>query len=273
MKKFSKRSSAAIRQGFTLLELLVAAAVFALMVVLLFAVVSQATRIWQQADNQKNRRQTARVLLEIMVRDLESALFPLDRSNTNSLQFLLNPPDAPSRDSAFWQTAVPGEGARGDMFEVGYFVQWLNGVDGPRSALCRYSVSATNAGVIFDNPAAPWLTAAKLAAFAPGLTDTATYKGVVAENVAGLWITLFDKDGATNGLGPVYDSRTASVRPASAEIGFVLLDPIAARRLASVAYLTNSHPATPEEFMQMLPEPIRSGAQIFRARARFEAAP
>lgn len=275
MNRYLRRSLPGIRRGFTLVELLVAVAVFALLMVLLLTLVSQATRIWQQTDNQKVRRQTARVLLEIIVRDLESALFPLDPTNSRSLQFLLNPPAAPrNRDAAFWQAAVPGEGARGDMYEVGYFVQWINDTNNrPRSALCRYGVSATNSDAIFQDPSLEWLTVGKLAAYAPGLADTGSYKGVLAENVLGLWITLRDKDGTTNGFGSFYDSRETTNRPASAEIAFVLLDANAAKRLVSAAALTNNFLSSPEEYVAALPPEIKSGTQIFRATARFEAAP
>jgi len=258
-----------------MIELLVATAVFAVLMTLLLSIVSQTTRLWQQSENQKVRRQNARVLLEIMTRDLESALFPLDRTNARSMQFLLNPAEAPlHRDAAFWQAVVPGQSAKGDVFEVGYFVQWTNDAHNrPRSALCRYSVPASNTDTIFYNPSAPWLTAQKLVTYAPGLGDTNNFKGVLAENVIGLWITLYGEDGSTNGLGAPYDSRTASARPSSAEVAFVLLDANIANRLQSMAPITNNISSTPEALVASLPDDMRAATQIFRARARFETAP
>ena len=95
----------------------------------------------------------------------------------------------------------------------------------------------------------------------------------MAEIVVGLWITLYGQDGSTNGLGAPYDSRTSSSRPASAEIAFVLLDPNVANRLESAAAITNHLTSTPEALVDALPAEMRSATQIFRARARFEAAP
>lgn len=260
-------------RGFTLVELMVAAAIFAVLLGLLFTVISQFTQIWQQGDRQKSRRQAARAVMEIMTRDLESAQFPAGGTNASQgLQFLLNPPAAPAnRDAAFWQAAVPGTSASGDMYEIGYFVQWGEDRNGrPRSALCRYSASATNENTIFNQPDADWITPGKLKAYAPGLDDLSDFKGVLAEDVIGLWITLYDAQGKTNGLGPNYHSLSNAIRPAAAEIALVLLDRSTAERIESPDAITGLYTDTPERFVEKLPEAIRPGAQIFRARVRLE---
>ena len=254
-------------RGFTVIEVMVATAVFLLMAVLLLSMTSEASRLWQQAESQKSRRQVARIILETMTRDLEGAAFPLQTNATNSLQFLLGPstglPDLYA-NAAFWQTAE--RGASGALAEVGYFVQWK----GERFALCRYYVPSTNADSLFSSDSAyweKWLTLPKIANYAPGLNDTNSFSGLLAENVLGLWITLYDSNNVayTN-----YDSRAMAVRPVAAEVGVAVVDSRAARSLTNASAIV--YPANMDDFITNLPAGIRNNVQLFRTRVRLQAA-
>lgn len=259
----------AFAPGFTILELLVATAIFALLATLLLSMTSEASKLWQRAEAQKARRQMARIIIETMSRDMESATFPVVSSSTNSLQFVvgnstgltnLNP------NAAFWQATVPGSGPVGGLAEVGYFVQWKDN----RPALCRYFVPGTNADSIFSSSAAnwkDWLTAAKVGAYAPGLDDSNSFNGLLAENVLGLWITVYDSNnvGYTN-----YDSRTYSVRPTAAEIGIAIIDARTARRITNTSAQVQYTP-TVDTFLTNLPSYLRDGVQIVKTRIQLQA--
>ena len=251
--------------AFSLIEVLVAVAVLTLMITLLLGIVSESSRMWQRAEGQKSRRQAARIILETVKRDLESAAFPLSASGTNTLNFVLNPaiPEINNRDSAFWQARSPGEEG---MAEVGYFVRWQDG----RPALCRYYVPATNADSIFRQPAS-WLNAGKIASYA-GLNGT-NFRGLLAENVLGLWITLYDKNQATNGIGATYDSRTSTNRPAYAQVGIALIDPRTAQRIDSPSDITSAYSGDIASFPGKLPAKLREGVQTFETRIELRAAP
>lgn len=281
MNRFWKRPSHAIRNrksGFTLLELLAASTILIFLLALLLTIVSQSSRIWQSSESAKSRRQTARILLEMISRDLEAALFPLLPSGSGpGPQFLLNPPSVDAsvlnRDAAFWQAALPGRGDRGDLYEVGYFVRWSQDSEGAHGVLCRLQVPASAADSLFQNPTAPWLTPAKLDTYAPGLADTTAHRGLLAENVLALWITLSDKDGNTSGFAPSYDSRAAAVRPAFAEVAIVLCDARTAQLIKAPQDITAHYTAASvEAFVDGLPPEIRRGTEIFKIRVSLETA-
>lgn len=255
--------------GFSLVELLVACAVLTLLLTVLFTVVSQALRLWQQTEGQKTRRESARICMEMMVRDLEASSFPISSSGT--FQFLLNPPALAScqnRDAIFWQAITYSDSPPGVPSEVGYFVQW----EGTKSALCRYRVPASDADSIFHNPA-DWLSPAKVKAHAPGLADSDAFAGMIAENVIGLWITLYDRNGNEKGLNPTYDSRVTDSRPAVVEIGLALIDARIASRITSPEVITSAYTAAIDDFPSRLPLPLREGVQIFKFRVLLKSRP
>ena len=263
----SRSSSSA--SGFTILEVLVAAAIFALLAALLLSVTSEASKLWQRAENQKARRQMARIIIETMSRDMESVAFPVASGATNSLQFVVGSATGTTNlnpNAAFWQATAAGDASSGGLAEVGYFVQWKDN----RSALCRYYVPGTNADSIFSSSAAnwkDWLTASKISAYAPGLYDSNSFGGLLAENVLGLWITVYD---VNNVAYTNYDSRTLAVRPVSAEIGLAIIDPSSARRITNSVQQVSYTPSI-DNFVTNLPSYLRDGVQIFKTRIQLQA--
>ena len=282
MRKSSRPPSPAIDsdiwRGFSLVEVLVATAVFTLMLLLLLSITSAASRLWQKGESLKVRRQAARAVLEALTRDLEAAQFPLNRKSANSLELLLNPAAADgllNRDAIFWQAPISGEGTSGDLQEIGYFVQWITEPgQPPRSELCRLRVPATNADTVFWSPQ-NWLTAAKIAAYASGSKNT-NYPGLQAENVIALWISLFGKNGTNlTQLPAQYSSRSTNYPyPARAEIALAIADPIILRHLSSANDITAHYgEANIDEFVSKLPAQIREGVTVFRTSVNLEGSP
>ncbi len=241
-----------------MLEMLVATVVFILLVMLLLSLVSHATQVWQRTDGQKNRQQAGRHALEMISRDLESALFPLSTNST--LHFQLNPGvtgfENPS--AIFWQAASSAETNGSDINDVGYFVAWTTNSH-PVAELRRYQLAATNMESSF-RVGSNAISAAKLQTHAPGSDDAATHQGLVAPNVIGLWITLFE---GSNAISSPYDSRTTSSRPTSAEVAVAVMDPRSAGRLANAI---SSYPTNAETFADALNQQYGNSVQIYKTR-------
>lgn len=265
-------------EGFTLVELLLSVTILALLLTLMLSMISHVTNLVQQAEASKNRRQTARFALEKIARDLEVALFPIDRQSSNSLQFVCNPSIAPNfPNSAFWQAALSGEGTTGDIAEVGYFIDWASNPAGETfPELRRYYVPPDAEDSIHQNPT-NWLTTSKIEKYAPGSDGTGNHalRGLIASHVLGLWMTLFDAEGK-HLASTSYDSRISKDRPASVEVTLVVTDPRTAKRLPPRTQLENQllTATSPEAFIDSFDqESIRSGLQIFRNRIPIYSAP
>jgi prepilin-type N-terminal cleavage/methylation domain-containing protein len=278
-----------IAGGFTLVEVLVAVAILSIITLILLSITGFTTKIWQQGESQKNRDQSARIQLESISRDLQSTVMPVlptyPAKATPVLRFLVNPSavtDVANPFCFFWQASLPNDGTDSDIHDVGYFIRWLN--DGPSShpvhaVLCRLTISASDSNSIFNNPGAgSWPTDAILNATTPG-DQAHYYKGFLADNVIGLWLTLYDQNGVQIPVGSTgYDSGLA-VRPvtsylAAIEVALVIIDQSTALRINSASMITSHYTAaTVDQFVQALPTtpPIRQGARIYRTRVALGA--
>lgn len=164
------------RRGFTVLELLVGAAIFGIMVILLASIISQFNRAWQQGDAQKSARQNARVIFDTISRDLQGAVPALPGTLSNAVPFqVVTNFSLPGSDGLLWGTALPANRTRSDFVSVGYFVN---------SAHELYR-SQTNA-------VEPSLT--QLTATAGGTN----FFGLLAENVIAFQAVPISRDGSTN---------------------------------------------------------------------------
>ncbi len=223
------------RRGFTLVEMLVAMAVLGILAVLLAEIANRACAAWMRGEAQASRSQAVRAVMNFLGTDLRCALRPLNPADQESFQFVENPPglsqDFRNRDSLFWQSAV-GNSDAGEVAIVGYFVRWYTEDGRPAPRLCRLMIEAGEAGQpnpdfrLHTNPDA-WLTTDLVETAAPG-TEAAKFSGLLAEHVVGLWIRCFDAQGT---LIPNFDSRVQNQMPTRVEVGLVLLDTRAARRL------------------------------------------
>lgn len=191
------------RRGFTLIEILVSLVVLALLVVLLASMLDRVSQAWMEGEGRSRRNQSGRAISDLMRKELQGALLPIQIDNVTGLQFVVNPPlpaDYQNRDSIFWQAPVAATSEFGDVAAVGYFVAW----DGLEPQLRRFYASLTQtspAGVVTADPNfriydAPtdWINAAILEAACPA--DAANdYRGLFAENVVGFWVRCLDPEG------------------------------------------------------------------------------
>lgn len=290
MSKYSIRVSRATKprashHSFTLVELLVACVIFTFVMLILMSLLSQSSRIWQRNNGEKQGRESARILFQLIGRDMESAIAPSSVSSV--FRFQLNPTVSGGGNylnptAAFWQTTASGTGTNtGDIGDVGYFVNWVT-IDGmARSTLCRLIIPATDSDSIFQSTNRVW-SYTLINHYAPGLNATASgsanaYKGLVAENVIGLWMTLYSTNMAVigNGLTP-YDSRTATLKPAYADVSIAVLNPDVAQRLTSADVITNCYSGSgatnAAAFATSLPAAYREATHIFTTRFQIRGA-
>lgn len=246
-------------RGFTLLELLVATTILALLLTLLFSIVSEITTSWQRSEGRKERQTTARIALNMMKSDLQSALFL--KSEDKRLQFVVNPASLAGtyQQSAFWQN-LAGEN-ESDLHEVGYFIQWPE--NRRAGELCRYRVAADDPQSIIFDPI-QWLSPSRIQTHAPGSLD-ASANGLIMENVLGLWIRVYDKDG---NLLPDYDSRATTNSPASAEIEFVVADSRTMTRIQDKTSIKSLSAQSQRaiDLIEQLPPAVKAGSQLFQSR-------
>lgn len=122
-------------EAFTLLELLVAVVIFAVLIAVLFGMVDSVTKLWKASENRAESYREARAALNLIASDLKSAL-----ATTNTNYFATNAAasfGASSDDGALFFVAAlpPGEqvegSSLGDLCQVGYYLKY--GTD-PNSA-------------------------------------------------------------------------------------------------------------------------------------------
>jgi type II secretory pathway pseudopilin PulG len=234
--------------AFTILEMLVAMAIFMMMVVLLVSVVSQVNSVWHQTDNQKSRRESARVLLDLMSRDLQSALAPVDANNAARFRFDLNPAGFADthRSAFFWPCASPGSRSGSDIVTVGYFVRRTS----TGSILCRLQAPGSIDSI--------WTMASSLApATAPD------FQGLAADGVLAMFVTLYDKTGQV--LATPEQTYSSFSLPYSAEVALVIADPSSAERMVGQLAAPDTT-TTADEFVNALAAKFRPFVQVYRTR-------
>jgi prepilin-type N-terminal cleavage/methylation domain-containing protein len=257
------------QRGFTLIELMVATAVLSIMVLMLMEVLNRTSSAWTLGQAQTERRQSARSVADVMARELEPALMPLDPLDPGSLQFVLNSTAMPASvcnpDTLFWQAPIAADRSRGDVAEVGYFLKWDTAALGsPRPLLCRFFVNPTDLDnyLILKTPKA-WLSSDILNKVAPANSQGSGYAGLFAENVIGFWARGYDKDGKCL---KNYDSRVQHVLPRTVKIFLVLVGPAGLARLSQVPdYTTAGTGDEPDlqAFIGALPVGVRQTARAF----------
>lgn len=226
-------------RGFTVIEMLAASAVFVIMITLLLSAVSQVNQAWRTSDGQKVRRESARALLDLMARDLQSAVAPIPGAQSTEGIFAMNVTPGTSRgDALFWRTAVPGDPSKSDVGTVGYYVNPAT------RTLIRY---ATNASTGFDLQQA----ASEAAQLNPDYAND--FRGLLAEGVMGMFVTLYDKTGQPV-AEPGDTASFTNAPPAAAEVTLVLADSRAAQRQPEYTVTGTNFTNLPE------------GMQVFRTR-------
>jgi hypothetical protein len=241
--------------AFSLLELLVATAVFVGLALILLSIAGSLSSFWQMGISHNERRASVLAAFSRLARDLRFAAAPINPASTN-FQFVINPPNVGANytlpQAAFWQAPVASDRTRGDMALVGYFVQWVtNSATDVVPKLCRLVID-TN--FQFTHPT-NWVNDALIASNAPA-NKASGYEGQLAENILGIWMQPLDQArrpitnnaggtpyapgsfDATTGYRTVLTNGTNTVSytfaralPASVEVTVVAVDARTARRL------------------------------------------
>jgi prepilin-type N-terminal cleavage/methylation domain-containing protein len=204
------------RSAFSLVEVMVALAVFALLLIILAGAYSGIDRAASQTNARREANATGRTILEWITRDLERIRPPSPgtvwcvTANTNTnrpaptlgSQFLIASNQISSTfrnpDAAFWQVASE-ESAGRTTATIGYFVRWVtetnNSIPTTRPVLCRLYLNQTNPAVAaIYTSTNPWLND-NLLTNAPG-TAAGSYRGWFADNVHSIWFRALDANGA-----------------------------------------------------------------------------
>ncbi|XHR28356.1 MAG: type II secretion system protein J [Chthoniobacteraceae bacterium] len=272
-------------RAFSLLEVLVATTILAVIVSLLGSIMSAVSASWTSATDRTETGLSARAIADYIQTDLASAQLPVNNADQSNLQFILNsanvPADYKNGDALFWQSPVANDTTYGDVAEVGYFVKWItDSKSQPKPILCRFFVepatsgSASSAYQIYQSPA-KWLTQEIIDTVAPGTSDQ-NYAGLFAENVIGIWFRCFDGQG--NDYGRAFDSRTTPADstklrlPCSVQVSFVVVDSRNAARLNSTLQAALATLASSVSEAAASKDKTVSPAEEFVTRARGDSA-
>ncbi len=131
---------AALHRGFTILELMVAMAITAIIVGVLVTITGTAIDTWNNSRNELRAARQAEAMINIMTRDLESLVVRSDRPQEWLSTILETPTDGGSTNAArmiFFtaatdrydgQIGVQGQDLGGDISCVGYRLDWKDPV-------------------------------------------------------------------------------------------------------------------------------------------------
>jgi prepilin-type N-terminal cleavage/methylation domain-containing protein len=219
--------------AFTLIEMIVASSILALILVICLSVVNGMSLITLQTSQRNDVTQTARESLDQMGRELSVAAQPCNRFNVASAPQLLVDPSgvlpsvaATNSDSIFWQAPLSRSGSNGNLSIVGYLV--ISDTNESNSASWRFQLRrvyidpSSPSYSLYSAGTGPWLTQAMVTSFAQ-LTTSAdvanALQGWVADGVLGMWLRFLDKSGnpiiqsaygtKLSSIGTYYDSRQA----------------------------------------------------------------
>ena len=254
-------------RGFTVLEVLVASALFIMLLTLLLSVMNNTTSISSKAIAQIEATRIARESLDLIGHDIASASLPWSRTSTNSLEFLVN--SSNYYNSMFWQAPLARDSTNGNLAIVGYFVLRDVQADARESRFQLRRVyiepDSTNGDyTIYSNPS--WITASTYTDFGPATAaadNTNAIKGWVADGILGMWVRCLDKSGGVI-AGP-YDSRSAkygatnwtnsypssypySRLPAFVEVALVCVSPREVVRITNFTAANTVNMANPTNF-------------------------
>ena len=191
--------------AFSLVELLVAMALLAIVVSILASIFSSTQKGVSLLGSASSQRRDASTVLDQISRDLRSALEPVSRSfeevspSLRTPQLLLNPAGfSTNQTSLFW--SVASESKLGGTTLVGYTLHWEGTPEGPRPRLCRVSFDPNDSEFIKKNLRMAqsehwkdgiWVNSNLAAANAPGDSKSG-FQGWISDNILAFYARVLD---------------------------------------------------------------------------------
>lgn len=234
--------------AFTILELLVAMMVMSVLVVMLMAMVDNASKLWRANESQIESYREARAALNLITGDLKSiyASTNQDYFRTNGVGFNFSTDPADGR--IFFIAALPvsaqESGSKSDLCEVGYYLTYtnnsiLNPNSAPAYSLHRYFRSSD---ATFTNLAIP----------AQQFIYTTTNAELLARNIPAFKIKYYY---LTNGIPQPWTQSAAKPVPDFVEIQVTAFNNEASKRLSN-----------PTDWKDTNSSAYRENARVFTAR-------
>lgn len=250
--------------AFTLMELMVATAVFMTLVVVLASISNEAASIWSRNESKSDVREAARAAIGRIATEMKQARLPVYQGDQTSLQFVVNPAhlSVPHGDSVFWQAPIATSGTAGDLAVVGYFLR--RDADANTSRLCRLLVNPDDPDYTLHDGTGTWLTDDLLNRKAPG-SEAGNLQGVFLENVLGMWVTAYQD--ATTPYPAGFDSRVEGRLPERVEISLAILGKQGADRATTLPDASTS--ANPAAFLNGLPDLLKPHVQTVTINVTF----
>lgn len=233
--------------SFTLVEMLVAMAVFSLLILLLFSIMSNASWLWRQQSAKEEGFREARAALDTLSRDMSTALRSTNvawfYSSASQLAFLTTLPDA----------AQGVSNDHGDICAVGYSLEWsTNDASSTQTNMSLYRYvrfsdptyttiinGADSVDDIFENP--------------PG---TSTVRELIARNVSQFSVDFYTNDAS----GAPVRLSNPSVLPNLLNVSITTLNDNTAKLLPTEAQWKNTNSVL-----------IQQNAESFTLRVRPQA--
>lgn len=216
--------------SFTLVEMLVALAIFSVLVLLIFQIMSDATTIWRTQTAKEQNFEEARSALNTIARDVNSAVI-----STNAAWFYSAP------NQVAFLTTLPADAQNtnidgGDICAVGYSLEYgTNDVSGIQTNMSLYRY------LRFSNPTYSTIVNGGANVddvfFQPDGTNTV--RELIARDIAQVSFVAYN----TNSAGVLAVTEFPTTLPPMLDISLVALNDKAAATLTTLAQWENTNSA------------------------------
>lgn len=283
-------------KAFTLIEMLVAMAVLAMLMTFMFSMVGGTTRLWEQGAAKMEAAQAARIGLEQIAEDLESAISlqtnSVDPNQVSIIPFLAGNQSADNwgRGNANLEIAAGSDQVAGFLVtgdptapfsEFGYFCAFTSQdkgyyslSTGKRYYLVQHKITSKKSTLIIPKSPTNWKP--NVADYKDSGTPLATFTTPAIDNCIRLEIQYADTNGGTLTWASTWNSQTNL--PAGALVTVIVMDSRTAER---VAQLTNQATLNADDIKSvtnsMTPLPgiqtlLRNGSVVMRRFIPFRGA-
>lgn len=186
--------------AFTLVEILAAITILAVVLVLLSTILDAISRTWRDGEKRIENFQSGRAIMELISRELSSAVISSNHQlieNPFTTAQLITFQVARNADSIFWQAPLR-DSVNGDVCEIGYYLADAGGQGTGPYQLKRFFVPSTHSKfLIYAKPptstAASWLATDTTTQFST--TEFSSVSSTVSDGILGFWIRCIDLNG------------------------------------------------------------------------------